>query len=70
MSAHIPCTCLGTRKEKMKNWYVSLRNANRSYFEYPKGRLHYSRYSTVNCKKCNMSIRSKAKFVDKLPDVD
>lgn len=68
MSAHIPCICGGTRKERMKNWYVSLRNANRSYFEYPKGQLHSSAYSTVNCKNCLMSIRSKAKYVEDLPD--
>ena len=68
MSAHISCTCSGTREERMKNWYVFLRNANRSHFESPKGALHYSEYSTIMCKNCQMCVRSKAKYVDKLSD--
>jgi len=68
MSAHIPCRCEGKRKEKMKSWYVSLRNGNYSHFERPKGEWHPSDYSTVQCRSCSMYIRSKANFVILLPD--
>jgi hypothetical protein len=68
MSGHNPCTCKGTRQERMKNWYVSLRKANRSYFERPQGALHFSEYSTVQCHNCSMLVRSKALFVKTLPD--
>ncbi len=68
MSGHTPCTCAGTRKERMKFWYVSRRNYNLSYFEKPKGCQHYSDYSTVECSRCFMNMRSKAWFVDSLPD--
>jgi hypothetical protein len=68
MAAHIPCRCSGPRKERMKHWFVSLRNGNYSYFEYPKGAFHSSDYSTVNCRNCQMSVRSKASFVATLPD--
>ena len=70
MSGHNPCTCKGTRKERMKNWYVPYgwRNTNRSYFERPKGAPHYSDYSSVRCSECNMFIRSKGIFVEGLPD--
>ena len=69
MSAHIACTCNGTRKQKMKNWYITVRNGNYSYFEKPKGKRHYSDYSTVMCSKCGMYIRSKAEYVLNLPDI-
>ena len=66
MSVHNPCTCPGTRTEKMKNWYIVDRNINHSYFEAPKGGPHFSNYSTVHCKKCSMYIRSKANYVFRL----
>lgn len=68
MSGGSPCTCPGTRKERMRNWFVSLRKANRSYFEAPQGIEHRSDYSTIMCRKCLMGRRSKAKFIDDLPD--
>ena len=38
MSGHTPCTCKGSRKERIKNWFVpeGYRNTNYSYFESPK----------------------------------
>ncbi len=68
MSGHIACTCKGTREEKMKSWYVSRRNFNLSHFESPKGQRHYSEYSTVMCKNCQMFFRSKANYINQLPD--
>ena len=68
MSGDNACTCEGTRKERMKNWFIIQRNYNLSHFETPKGEPHYSKYSTVMCKKCNMCRRSKADFVYELPD--
>jgi len=69
MSGHNPCTCKGTRKDRMKNWYVpeGYRNINYSYFQYPKGQPHDSDYSTVQCSQCLMHIRSKANYVNNLP---
>lgn len=69
MSGHTPCTCKGTRKERMKNWYIpsGYKNTNYSYFQYPKGQAHYSDYSTVMCSNCLMVFRSKAQFVNNLP---
>ena len=68
MSGWSACRCEGTRKEKMKNWVVRERNCNYSYFEYPKGEKHYSDYSLVVCKKCGGMFRTKAKYVESLPD--
>lgn len=70
MSGWQGCTCEGTRKQKMKNWYVVMRNYNLSHFERPKGCRHYSDYSTVMCKGegCSMVIRTKAGYVKSLPD--
>jgi hypothetical protein len=69
MSAHNPCTCKGTRKERMKNWRVLMRNYNLSHFSYPKGGRTASDYSSVICLNCKMNIRSKAGYVKSLPDV-
>ena len=68
MSGHNPCTCKGTWEEKRKNWVVTRRNYNNSYFEYPKGQAHYSEYSSISCKKCTGYFRTKAKYVDDLPE--
>jgi hypothetical protein len=68
MAAHNPCTCRGTRKERMKKWFVAVRHGNHSYFQRPKGEFHYSDYSLVCCRGCNMFVRTKAKFVETLPD--
>lgn len=52
-----------------KNWEVVVRHGNFSYFEYPKGQFHSSDYSTVRCSICpNVCFRTKAKYVDDLPD--
>ena len=65
MSGWNPCKC-GTRI----NWRVTRRNQNNSYFEAPKGQAHYSKYSSVTCisKQCNGAFRTKANYVDSLPD--
>lgn len=68
MSGWVSCSCKGLRRKRMKNWFVSRRKYNNSYFEYPKGFRHESDYSTVECRKCNMMIRSRGKFVNRLPD--
>ena len=70
MSSSNPCICKGTRKEKMKYWYVSVYKGNHSYFERPKGMFHASDYSTVECSRCTMVLRSKADYVDILPRKD
>jgi hypothetical protein len=68
MSGWSKCTCLGTRKERMKNWYVLRRHYNLSYFERPKGQPHFSDYSVVCCRNCTMMVSTKSKYVDSLPD--
>lgn len=70
MSGNIPCTCTGSRNERIKFWYVpeGQRNKNYSYFQKPKGKAHYSDYSTVYCSRCSMSLRSKGLFVRHLPN--
>ena len=68
MSGWSPCTCKGTRKERMKNWRVYHRNHNHSYFESPKGEEHYSDYSAVGCLKCTGFFRTKADYVFGLKD--
>ena len=65
MSAHIPCICIPRDRS---GWVVRLRKCNYSYFERPKGQKHFSEYSTVVCKKCGGTWRTKAKYVDELPD--
>jgi len=65
MSVWIPCRC---KPRDRKNWVVRVRNGNYSYFEYPKGAFHPSDYSQVVCKKCGGTWRTKAKYVDELPD--
>ena len=68
MSGHTPCTCKGTREERMKNWYIpeGYYKTNYSYFEKPRGQAHYSEYSTIRCTECHMCFRTKAKFVEQL----
>ena len=68
MSGWVACECKGTRREKRVNWVVRHRHCNYSYFESPKGGRHYSDYSLVACKKCNGMFRTKAKYVEDLPD--
>jgi hypothetical protein len=68
MSGWIKCSCEKTQKEKRNNWVVIHRNHNHSYFESPKGAEHYSDYSEVVCTKCSGSFRTKANYVDELPN--
>ncbi len=67
MSAWTPCTC-GNRK----NWRVTHRNHNHSYFKAPQGAEHYSDYSEVICitPRCNGIGRTKCKYIAALPDYD
>jgi len=71
MSGWNPCTCEGTREEKMKNWRVMHRNHNHSYFESPKGAQHYSDYSAVVCiaEGCMGYFRTKSNYVYGLKDI-
>jgi hypothetical protein len=64
MSNGVMCKC--EIKDK-KNWYVLTYHGNYSHFESPKGAFHYSRYSDVCCSKCGHTWRTKAKYVDELP---
>lgn len=80
MSGSNPCTCEGSRKDRMKNWVVTRRNYNTSTFESPRGQRHYSEYSSIACngdggaerqyKGCLKTCRSKAAFVENLPDAE
>jgi hypothetical protein len=68
MAGNNKCTCEGTRKERMLNWrrLSEYYKTNYSYFEHPKGEAHRSNYSTVICLKCEMSIRTKADWIEQL----
>ena len=68
MSGHIACTC-GRKRGDYSSLRVMMRNANYSHFESPKGGKHYSDYSMVICTKCSGQWRTKAKYVDELPDL-
>jgi len=67
MAVSFSCRC--ETKDK-SNWVVIHRNHNHSAFESPKYAEHYSFYSTVYCTKCGAIGRTKAKYVDELPDGD
>ena len=47
-------------------WFVIHYKHNHSAFEYPKYQEHYSDYSTVVCKNCYATWRTKAKYVENL----
>lgn len=49
-----------------KSWYVTVRRANYSAFN--GGRRTPSTYSEVRCSDCPTVWRTKAKYVDVLPD--
>ena len=68
MSGGNGCECMGSRKEKMKNWRVVVRNGNYSSFEKPRGAFHTSEYSSIICLKCGALWRTKANYVPKLED--
>ena len=63
------CHCLERKKAiEHRLWEVWERNCNYSHFERPKGCWHPSDYSLVYCKVCKALGRTKAKYVDLLPD--
>ena len=68
MSAGNPCTCPGTRNDKMKNWVVTRRYGNCSAFN----GYHFtpSDYSAISCtvEGCTGCWRTKADYVSQLPD--
>lgn len=69
MSVSFGCHCSERRKPIQKrNWEVWQRFCNYSYFEKPRGSWHPSNYSLVYCKSCRVLGRTKAKFVNGLPD--
>lgn len=70
MTGDTRCLCVGPRSEKKQNWVVLHRNHNHSVFEYPAGKEHPSAYSAILCKKCQMVWRSKARYVDDLPNAE
>ena len=67
MSGGNSCNCAVRDK---KNWVVTRRHYNNSYFQKPKGEPHYSDYSSVYCSKCRKLWRTKSKYVKNLPDGD
>lgn len=48
-------------------WVVLHYKHNHSAFSSPKYAEHYSEYSTVACKNCYATWRTKARYVDNLP---
>lgn len=54
------------RKVHRPSWYVTVRNANYSAFN--GGRRTPSEYSEVRCPLCSARWRTKAAYVDELPD--
>lgn len=61
MSKGIRCKCNNPR------WEILHYKHNHSAFQYPKYGEHYSDYSTVICRNCGSVWRTKANYVDKLP---
>lgn len=58
-------TCLCSR-----DYYRVLhRNHNHSHFETPKGAEHFSWYSGIVCLRCGWIFRTKAKWVNRTPEV-
>ncbi len=69
MSVSFSCHCLERKKPvEQRNWEVWHRWCNYSYFEYPRGQRHPSKYSLVYCKCCKALGRTKSKYVNQLPD--
>jgi len=65
MSGGISCKC---KPIDRKNWFVYIRNGNRSYFERPQGCFHPSNYSGLCCRKCKNIWRTKAAYVSEIED--
>lgn len=56
------------RKAHRRHWRVRVRNANYSAFN--GGRRTPSDYSALTCTLCGGSWRTKAAYVDELPDLE
>lgn len=66
MAFHGPCRCPGDSIQHRVNWRVRDRKCNYSLKNnYVKTE---SPYSSVRCLACSRLWRTKAKYVDKLPD--
>ncbi len=65
MSGGFFCTCKPPDRSK---WRVLTRNGNYSAFN--GYRYAYSDYSSICCLVCDMHWRTKAAYVDSLPDRD
>lgn len=63
MSGGVPCE---NRREHKELWRVLVRKANYSAFS--GGRRTPSAYSEVHCPACSGVWRTKAAYVDQLPD--
>ena len=61
MSGGIKCKCNNPK------WVVWHYKCNYSYFQYPKGEYHDSKYYLIHCEHCQATWRTKAKYVEKLP---
>lgn len=69
MSANVPCTCPKVDMRgspRLRHWWVLQRRSNHSAFN----GYHYtpSDYSSVQCRVCMGVWRTKAKYVQQLPD--
>lgn len=60
MSGGKKCSC------DKPNWEVLQYKCNYSYFQYPKGEYHDSKYSLLQCKNCGATWRTKANYVEKV----
>ena len=65
MSNNVPCRC-ESQDAARKHWRVRQRKCNHSAFA--GGRYTPSEYSEVTCLQCQGSWRTKAAYVDELPD--
>lgn len=67
MSQGIACKCPESKKPvKDRAWHVTQRNQNHSAFNGYAATS--SDYSAVRCPACHATWRTKAKFVDRLPN--
>lgn len=61
------CRCNAPREERKKNWVVTARNKNYSAFNGYKAT--FSNYSEIRCTCCGAIWRTKADYVNSLPNV-
>lgn len=55
---------------KSTNLKILHYKCNYSSFQKPRGQWHSSNYSVIECKDCGQNWRTKAKYVDELPNTD